>query len=357
MRLSLGRCHPLMLLALASALLPAAASAAASQVGVWEGTVGGQPVMACFNDDLFGAYYYRRHLQAIHLEAMDKEPGHWFETPADDGNKTGTWTLSTIEADRIEGQWADPDGQHRSPIALARRPVADKDTPACGSSVFNAALEVPPKIIHGPPKTVDGKHYRTVTARAAQFSVATLELLEPGAAVSALNAQLKKQLPETPQSREDLYACAREALGNLGAKGETTVDITPLLWTDRYLVTQTTTETFCGGPYPATAITSTTWNVQSAQVEDVSKWLATGGVTGGVKTLMASYSDNPDSDCVDALAQAHTFDIRPDRKGLIFTPDLPHAVQACADEITVPYSALKPFLSAAGVAGAQSMQP
>jgi hypothetical protein len=235
--------------------------------------------------------------------------------------------------------------------------VADKDTAACGSSAFNAPLEAPPKIVDGKPETLDGRHYRTVTARAEQFSVATLQLLEPGAAVSALNAQLKKQLPDTPQSLEDLYACNREALGSLGANGGTTIDIKPLLWTDRYLVTQTTTETFCGGPYPATDITSTTWNVRSGQAEDISKWLGPGEVTGELKALVARYFETTDSDCVDALSQAHTFDIRPDRKGLVFTPDLPHVAQACADDILVPYEALKPFLSPAGVAGAQSMKP
>lgn len=347
----------LSLLLLIAAGLPAIA-ADGPQVGVWDGTLGGQPVIACFNNDDSGAYYYRRHLHAIYLEAEDKTPGHWFETADGGDKKTGEWVLSRIEADRIEGQWSNPGGTRRLPVALTRVPANDTDNPACGTSAFNAPLELPPKFTQGKPKALDGKHYRTITARAAQFQVTALELLEPGAAVASINAQLKKQLPETPQALQDLYACSRQALGSLGYVGDITVVVEPVLWTDGYLVTRTSTETDCGGAYPGSGVESTTWNLKSGQIEDITKWLSAGKITDALKALVRRYSERAkDSDCADALADADNFDMRPGRKGLIFAPELPHVVQACADDIVVPYAALKPFLSPVGAAGAQSMRP
>ena len=53
---------------------PAAAQSSAGVAGVWQGTVGGQQIRACFNQresSTFGAYYYLNHLVSIPLQQPD----------------------------------------------------------------------------------------------------------------------------------------------------------------------------------------------------------------------------------------------------------------------------------------------
>ena len=46
-----------------------------------------------------------------------------------------------------------------------------------------------------------------------------------------------------------------------------------------------------------------------------------------------------------------SWNIHPDATGLIFSPDLPHVIQACAEDVHIPYKTLLPMLNAHGQEG------
>jgi hypothetical protein len=112
--------------ALAAALATmagAAAAAAAEPVstgleGYWEGTLGGKPVVACFQSTDRGSYAYRAHGDGITLRAA--VDGTWLEEGFHSRPPTGVWFDVAREGDAISGSWKPFGGGTSLPIRLAR---------------------------------------------------------------------------------------------------------------------------------------------------------------------------------------------------------------------------------------------
>ncbi len=360
---------PLRLLAgvFALALLSGAARAdepAWPGVGVWQGTLGKQAVTVCFNDASYGAYYYQRHLRALHLEQADAAKPGWSEGGGQ--GETGRWSFSDIKPQSLTGQWTDPAGNHAAPVALTRIPLAaGSDDAPCGSDAFNAPRESAPKITQGAAQVVDGKHYRIVTARAenmAETSVATIELLEPGATIAAINGEFRKALPQNAAGLKAFYECNRQSLSGFAQEGEYSQRVEPTLWTSRFLVVTTSENDSCGGAHPSFGQTSQIWDLQSGKIVDIVPWFTPDALdpaehtaTDKLQRVILAASAPSDADCKDALETSHAYIIRPAKAGMVFVPDLPHVVQACADDIVVPYGKVQPFLSPAGKAAVQAL--
>ncbi|HEY9025544.1 MAG TPA: hypothetical protein VIP05_14670, partial [Burkholderiaceae bacterium] len=133
--------RPSLLVALSSVLLvPAMAHAAARpKPGVWYGTVGDHPVIACIEAER-AAYYYPGQPADIALTLGERE---WTETSQ--GKRTGQWTIepqgaSNGDPNRIDGAWHDARGKARQSFELWF--LADVPS-ACGSAVYRQAL-LPP---------------------------------------------------------------------------------------------------------------------------------------------------------------------------------------------------------------------
>lgn len=102
---------------LAMALMLLAVGARADYTGVWRGTLGQQPVEACFNGDGNGRYFYTKYGKAIRLKQPDKDmQGQWYEGKAK--KPTGGWTLSAPQGDSVLGTWRNRQGRY--PLALTR---------------------------------------------------------------------------------------------------------------------------------------------------------------------------------------------------------------------------------------------
>jgi len=102
---------------LAMALILLAAGARADYTGVWKGSLGQQPIEACFNDDGNGHYFYTKYGKSISLKQPDKDmQGQWYEGKKK--NPTGGWTLPPPQGDSILGTWRNRQGRY--PLTLIR---------------------------------------------------------------------------------------------------------------------------------------------------------------------------------------------------------------------------------------------
>ena len=65
------------------------------------------------------------------------------------------------------------------------------------------------------------------------------------------------------------------------------------------------------------------------------------------RRLIMANAGEVEADCREAMADEEFWDIGLDRRGLIFRPELPHVVAACADDELVPWAKLARFLTPA----------
>src|SRR5256885_8530393 len=108
--------------------------------GVWQGTLSGQPIRACFNQadgGSFGAYYYLAHLQTIALQQSDDEDRTFIEGLQKDDPKAPRWTFDKTEGVTLTGHWSA--GARSLPIRLSRVPQTKlkADETPCGSMLFH----------------------------------------------------------------------------------------------------------------------------------------------------------------------------------------------------------------------------
>jgi hypothetical protein len=207
---------PIGIAALASARLHAAAPAQAQMSvppwrGIWTGSIGNENIVACLdrNDDS-GAensgYYYLRHGTLIPLTKSDAEAAHWVE--GEQRKTTGTWALDAVDGRSIDGVWRDAESRKTLAIHLIRaRRVTDKqsdfwfaDDLCHGVSFYRPLAEATP-LKKGDTQFVQGKRYRRITMTTPLSSdrglagpaIDSVELLEPGANIDAINRILRER--------------------------------------------------------------------------------------------------------------------------------------------------------------------
>jgi DNA-binding beta-propeller fold protein YncE len=130
---SLSRALALFVIGFALFPMPARAADPAWQ-GVWSGTLGKQPIVACLDSRGRSAYFYARYKREIPLTEKDGALAEYNK-----GEPTGTWTLSAAQGDQLVGQWQNPKSQRTSPIRLKKLASADNFHP-CGSIAYQGAL-------------------------------------------------------------------------------------------------------------------------------------------------------------------------------------------------------------------------
>ena len=126
------------------------ASAADSPLnGVWRGKLGTMDIVACFNGDQSGNYYYTRRKKPIQL-SREEHGSFWLEE-----SKTGSWKLEVPAADKLQGIWRDPKNEKTIPIVMGEPSNVADDQP-CTSDNYNSALEDFPELKIG---FVKPKHF------------------------------------------------------------------------------------------------------------------------------------------------------------------------------------------------------
>jgi hypothetical protein len=355
----------------ASALsAPAGAAEGPAWHGVWQGTIGTLPVRACFADKEYGsegAYYYLRHLRAIPLEQLEKRGSAWVEQDGRDP-KRPRWTFKVVGA-ILSGTWSD--GRGSLPFRLTRMPGLKPGQPACGSLLFNQPRLKRAPIVMGQAR-IDGVRYTKLTFRPGpQFpdvEIVTFALDRPGPAAQRINQRLREPL-RGPAERSEWFRCMRTSLAATARDGDYHVGIEPVMASGRWLAARHWQEGSCGGASPFNSTASRTFDLSSGAEVALQNWLNGRAIARGAagpgspaalrpafRQFLLARAKPRDADCREAVANEEYWDIGLRRAGLRFSPSLPRVVQACGEEILVPFSRLTPYLSAQGSAGVASLR-
>ena len=357
-----------------------------SGYGLWRGTVGKQPVMVLLEpQNCDSSYYYLKHLWGITLTEQDKRGQVWVEGTASEAK----WTFERATADTLVGQWTDAQGQRSLPIHLQRvaspkgvkparaagasGPAADAgladssdtdsatDSATCGT--LNAAFNAP-RVAAQKMAQTDGMFETHRYSRVSLLNGAVEGFALPDPATQprlsqALQRWLWAAVP-------DYYEC-QTALGNrLDAKRpepDFTRQMAPVFWNDKLLVLRETYSVYCGGAHPSGGIASyLVWDLAQDKAIEPWRWIRGGQGKYGAVTpdalnrLITRLSDRQsDAECLEAIRSTASYLAYPARKGMVFSPMLPHVVQACADDIEVPYTQLRPHLTPAGLAALEAL--
>jgi hypothetical protein len=337
--------------------------------GVWQGTIGTLPVRACLQqrggDYSNGSYYYLRQLKPISLQHEDN--GTWTEHVGGGEAVSGTWTIAVSGA-RLSGQWRG--GKTSLPIELARVAIPAAEEDPCGSDAF-VAPRVRPIRVTTKPASKAGLAYAEQTYLVGpsfeDVSITSFSYPATRPGDAAINAALRLD-PAKPESDADYLGCMKGQLGSLGTDGDFAFSYEPALVTPEFLSVAVNTGGSCGGAHPSTSNTHLTFDRTTGKKADLQLWFNARALepdeglrplTPALKALVMKYfptEAGADADCRGAVAGSDYWDLAIHRRGIAFTPSLPHVAQACTDTAVVPFGELAPFLSPAGQNGAARLR-
>lgn len=350
-----------------------AAPATSAMNGVWTGTVGAQQVRACFTkrgDELaFGAYYPMTRMVPIELGYREMS-GTWGEGYDRNG---AVWTIAMHGGDRMAGTWRK--GARELPVSLTRVELARGDDPdsACGSHAFMAP-RLKPVTLHRRVKTIPGLNYSLVTydVGPAFPSVWITGFSLPGksAAVRAINAAVRID-PLKKEGEADFAGCLSQSLANMGTDGDFNFSYRPERTAGGLISVVGNSDYSCGGIHPDAFSFHRLFDYRTGREVQVKTWFTARGVKPGqpeaadhsielasaLRNLVVAHARDLSERCAVPVATANWWDVGLANGGLLFTPNLPHAVAACGDSITVPARSLAPFLSTEGKAAMARIAP
>jgi hypothetical protein len=352
------------------ALAAAAAPAPADLPGVWEGTVGALPVRACFvhrEFGDFGAYYYLSHRRLIALEA-DEGSDSAFREIGDSGRSRPLWRIERADGDRLTAQWTS--GRRTLPVRLSRvSPVAADESPCSSMDFHRSRLEGVRTVTTR--ATIDGTSYRRIALDSEgrfESSLETFALDGGGEAVQRINAALAEALSGDPPR---WFECSRDSLGRMPYEGSSDEILRPVLITERWLSVAHHWDGFCGGAHPDSSNGYRTFDLTSGQEVDLHGWFDDMAVerqhltevNEDIVTVRPALRDfvlggwtPEDPECRDVIRDQEYWSIGLTPRGMAFSPDLAHVVQACGEEFLVPFDRLGPFLTAEGAANLREIE-
>jgi hypothetical protein len=351
-------------LLLAIACKVSLAQLAPSLDGVWKGTLGNLGITACFNPDEMGtqvgSYYYQKNLEPIHLSS-EKQAGLFTET-----GDAMTWRLSvSADGSQLNGTWTKLSSA-KSPaihLPIVLKPVkliknADSEGNPCANGAYlHALIQSSMPLIYSAEKRFQGNRYVSVKRILKGVGhVETIQLLGDGQQYQRLNALfLEKARPDYFQD------CMIQSMQNAN-NGEMTTQFGKIsVWGSRWFVATARVNSYCGGAHPNDSSRTLTYDLSTGALAPLRLWfnqpkaqMQNVSTVNPDKKLLAlilkrsSSKGNKAADCYPELAQASDYEVSLSSQGMVFEPYLAHAIQACSETITIPYTALTPFLSAMG---------
>jgi hypothetical protein len=335
------------------------ATSPAALAGIWEGSIGTLPVRACFvrrEWRTFGAYYYLSRLQLI---ALDREEGAGdvFHEGGGDGAGAPRWRIERAGSSRLTGRWTS--GSRTLAVRLRRVAGEESEEGACASLAFQR------------PRLAG---VRTATRRASKDGVAyaylaldtggrfdihieTFALDGDSEAVRRLNATLGETLAGNPPQ---WFGCVSGSLAQGPNEGSENQHLEPAMISRRWLSVTAQYDGFCGGAHPDASSTYRTFDRTTGREIDLHDWLDAAavhrerfeGVDEESKTLLPAFRTvilagwhAEDAECDEVVRGQDYWNIGLTRDALVFTPLLPHVVQACGEGFTMSFERLRPYLT------------
>lgn len=371
---------------LASSLVASASGSekAPPENGVWVGVIGGSEVMACFMRDNTpdhanqSAYFYLRHSKSISLIPHPAKSNVWFEGSV--MNPSGIWMIK-VQGDRMTGDWSNAAKTKALPISLTRvQSILSDNASSCraGSGIFDPVVYpqvLSEKVASGDEKTINGRRYRVLSA--LDGAVQSVELLEVGEPIAALNILLENELRANISA---YYGCSPNDERYPGKKGrheksDYYFSIEPLFWVGRWISFVARTSGYCGGAYPFSERSYSTWNLSAGREVNLWEWIGNSKKIDGSSKYDRYYFNysapeelneiiikkainqrlafnleeaTEENNCLDVIRGNSEYEIRLSATGFIFTQVFPHVVQACTDDLEITYGELMPFLTKKG---------
>lgn len=335
--------------------------------GVWRGTLGKAPIVACLVDETIsparGSYYYLAHMESIALDGGD-DGAVWSEDL--DGGAKAQWKLRWAGAG-LSGTWT---GKGKVlPIALTRVPAKQgDDVSACETDAYLAPRVTTTRIVakpadfYGQPFTrlqYDvGKGFADV-----DISSFAWPAKQPGDA--AINRQMRALL-DPANERIDYVSCYSRQVASIGSDGDFVFGAAPNFVNDAFMGVEINEGGTCGGAHPSYGTSYQTFDRQSGKSVDLFTWLTPKGASVAkpdrdgyverklspeLRALVVAKMVAVGDECREAFAEADYWDIALDLRALRFLPSLPHVMQGCAEPTEVSMFDLAPYLNAAGRAG------
>jgi hypothetical protein len=360
-----------------AAVMQMATPAAAEKpelAGIWQGTVGNQPIRACFNErewGTFGGYYYLDHLKAIPLQQPEGAPQTFVEGNDERDAKAPRWTIERAADDKLTGGWSQ--GTKRLAIQLTRVPgikLGDFETP-CGSTAFHEPRLRGVRTVQKPARRDGISYARLVLDDRGHFgdevAVESFALEGSSAAVRRIN---RRFTPSGPNGADGWLSCITSGW-NYGPHAEWGETFKPRMFTRRWLTVSYELGYYCGGPHPDSSSETLTFDRRTGAEVDLYEWLSpraterviskSGAVQAtklrpAFRELLLRGHVIKDAECREVLERSDYWGIELTRTALVFTPTLAHVELGCSDEFPMSFAALAPYLSDAGKKNVAELQ-
>lgn len=340
--------------------------------GVWRGLIGTTDVQMCLQDfegAPIGAYYAVEDGEIVSLEAQASSSGSslvtWEEVGTDEN---AVLAFSQQGVDRLKGTRTT--GRGSAEIALTRVSVLAAEKRVfgftnCGSQAFSADRLSAQDVVQKIPATWRDVSYTKLVfeMKKSDLRLESFQIHGTSNSVQKINTELALGFPILDRD-SDILSCARSNLSWSGRDGLFIQRRWPEFLTSGLLVIATENNIYCGGAYPET---STEWQVMDLETgeqidteiwfdDEVFSQFSVAAADGRfeadqafAKEFMKFYEmSGVDPVCIETLELGSDWVIRPSDQGMIFLQNLPHALQACAVDILMPYEDVWPFLSGRG---------
>jgi hypothetical protein len=335
--------------------------------GIWQGAVGNLPVQACFvrrESGWFGDYYYVSRGALIPLEAAAGSSAT-FREGGGTGRRRALWRIEHADESQLTAHWTG--GGRTLPVRLTRLARAQGEEGACSSPLFHRPRLAGVRTVTA-RGTMDGVSFTRITLDFGgrfEAGFATFALDDGSEAARLINATLGRGLAGDPPG---WFECIRMSLEQWPNEGSFDEILEPLLISRRWLSVRHHWDGFCGGAHPDSSNVYRTFDLASGREIDLHDWLNTSAVQrerpGGEEirmlgpalrdAILAGWSHPVD--CDEIVRNEEFWTIGLTREGLVFSPDLPHAAQACGDEFRLPMARLRPFLTEEGAENLRALQ-
>lgn len=372
-----------LLAALALVAGPAATQESqAAQDWIWKGTLGDQAITVCFAPPgtANSVYYRDAVLETVRLEIPDPAAPQVFSEMTGAEEATGAvWRMQPATGETMTGEWRKGDAV--LPIRLSATLV---DVPEYGSVCETGAF-IEPLLAGGTftstARRLDGTAYTELAyagpARAglADYNIRTFAIAPSGIADEAINAALGAALPDGSIAHT-MGQCAAPMLANAGVPGYIDEALDPMLITRRWVAVRRGGSTYCGGAHPNNFSGFAVYDRASGGEADPAQWFKPGALLfyawepqpGRIRPIkglspalteavMARWPEGArDPECLEAARSEWGWRIGLSAEGPVFVPVFPHVIFACTEDVTLPWTDARRFLSPEGLAVMASLR-